>query len=186
MNLTRSLLIVLLFILAGKHTFPQTDTVNKQEITLNNFVVKENLLRNNKIAIIATDKDEKPLENVSGTFQFSINGFRQELKFNNGFAIAEQPIERSTFLYLRHENETGTHGKLYYIYKKADNLHPIKISWLILILIPLGIILLAVIFRKFLIIAAILLLLVFFFNSQYGLKLPMFFDTVMDGIKSVF
>ena len=185
MSSTRSLLFVLLFILAGKQVFSQSDTINRQEIALNNFVVKENLLKNNKIAIIATDQDEKPLESLNGTFQFSINGFQQELKFNNGVAVASQPIDRSTFLYLRHENEAGTHGKLYYIHKQNDNLRPIKISWLILVLIPLGIIILATMFRKFIIIAAILLLLLFFFNSQNGLKLPTFFETVVDGIKSV-
>ncbi len=185
MSSTRSLLFVLLFILAGEHVFSQSYTINRQEVALNNFVVRENLLKNNKIAIIATDQDEKPIESLSGTFQFSINGFQQELKFNNGVAVTSQPIDRSTFLYLRHENETGTHGKLYYIIKKDDNLRPIKINWLILVVVPLGIIILATMFRKFIIIAAILLFLLFFFNSQNGLKLPTFFETVVDGLKSV-
>lgn len=186
MRFNRTLLCLFLFLLAGEQVFSQSDISNRHEIALNNFVVKENLLKNNKIAVIAADENEKPLENLSGTFQFSVNGFQQELKFNNGVAVASQPIDRSTFLYLRHENESGTHGKLYYIYKKDDNLRPIKISWLILVLVPLGIIVLATMFRKFIIIAGILLLLLFFFNSQNGLKLPTFFDTVVDGIKSLF
>ena len=185
MSPTRSLIFVIIFIFIGKPVFSQTDNINKQEIVLNNFVVKENLLKNNKIAIIATDENEKPLESISGTFQFSINGFQQELKFNDGVAVTSQPIDKSTFLYLRHENEAGTHGKLYYIIKKGDNLKPIKINWLILVLVPLGIIILATMFRKFIIIAGILLLILFIFNSQSGLKVPIFFDTVVDGIKSV-
>lgn len=186
MSLPKSLLFLLLFILAGNQVFPQSDTINRNEIALNNFVVKENLLKNNKIAVIAADENEKPLENFSGTFQFSINGFQQQLQFNNGVAVAAQPVDRSTFLYLRHENEAGAHGKLYYILKKDDNLRPFKINWLILVLVPLGIIVLATMFRKFIIIAGILLILLFFFNSSNGLKLPTFFDTIVDGIKGIF
>ena len=185
MNPTRSLLFILFFLFVGKSVFAQTDTINTPQMALNNFVVKENLLKNNKIAIIASDQNEKPIDSINGTFQFSINGFKQELKFNDGVAVAPQQIDKSTFLYLRHENETGTHGKLYYIIKKGDNLRPFKINWLILVLIPLGIIILATMFRKFIIIGGILLLILFFFNSQNGLKLPTFFETVMDGLKSV-
>jgi hypothetical protein len=185
MSNNNTLLFIFLFLITGEPVFSQPDTSNRSKIALNNFVVQENLLKNNKIAIIAADENEKPVENLHGTFRFSVNGFQQELNFNNGVAVAQQPIDRSTFLYLRHENEAGTHGKLYYVYKRGDNLLPIKISWLILVLVPLGIIVLATMFRKFIIIAGILLLLLLFFNSQNGLKLPMFFDTVVDGIKNV-
>ncbi|MEJ7693128.1 hypothetical protein [Daejeonella sp.] len=166
--------------------YAQTDTATVQFVAVNNFVVKENLLKNNKIAIIAADENEKPIENLNGTFQFSINGFQQELKFNDGVAVAPQPIDKSTFLYLRHENETGTHGKLYYIYKKDDNLSPYKVNWLVLILIPLGIIVLATLFRKFIIIGGIILVAFLIFNSKNGLGIPTFFDTVFDGLKGLF
>lgn len=185
MNPIRILVFAFLVIFNGGKAFSQTSASGRQEVALNNFVVKENLLKNNKIAIIATDQEEKPIESLNGTFQFSINGFQQELKFNDGVAVAAQPIDKSTFLYLRHENETGTHGKLYYIIKKDDNLNPVKINWLVLVLVPLGIIILATMFRKFIIIAGVLLLLLFFFNSQNGLRMPTFFETVVDGIKSV-
>lgn len=185
MSPIRTYFIILFFVLSGDLVFSQTDTSGRQQIALNNFVVRENLLKNNKLAIIATDLEEKPIENLSGTFQFSINGFQQELKFNDGVAVAAQPIDKSTFLYIRHENETGTHGKLYYVIKKDNNLNPVKISWLILVLVPLGIIILATMFRKFIIIACLLLLLLFYFNSSQGLKLPTFFDTVVDGIKNL-
>lgn len=185
MSLIRTSLITLLLIIFVKFAFSQSDSIDSQRIAIDNFVVMENLLKNNKIAIIAADNEEKPIENISGTFQFSINGFQQELKFNNGVAIASQPIDKSTFLYLRHENESGTHGKLYYIYKKDNNLRPFKINWVILVLIPLGIIILATMFRRFIIIGGVILILIFIFNSKNGLKLPTFFDTVMDGLKSL-
>ncbi|MES2873630.1 MAG: hypothetical protein V4708_07900 [Bacteroidota bacterium] len=166
--------------------FSQGDTASRQQISLNNFIVKENLLKNSKIAIIAADETEKPIESLNGTFQFSINGFQQELKFNDGVAVAPQQIDKSTFLYLRHENEAGVHGKLYYIYKKDDNLSTYHINWLVLILIPLGIIIIATLFRKFIIIGGIILVAFLIFNSKNGLGIPTFFDTVFDGLKGLF
>ena len=179
-------ILLCLFFTTITSAFSQTDAANSQQISLNNFVVKENLLKNNKIAIIAADENEKPIESMNGTFQFSINGFQQELKFNDGVAVAPLPIDKSTFLYLRHENEAGVHGKLYYIYKKDDNLSPYKINWLVLILIPLGIIVLATLFRKFIIIGGIILVAFLIFNSKNGLGIPTFFDTVFDGLKGLF
>jgi hypothetical protein len=186
MSLLRTFVLLSVFIISNGALYAQKDSISNREIVINNFVVKENLLKNNKIAIIATDENEKPLESVNGTFMFSFNGFQQELKFNDGVAIGPQPIDKSAFLYLRHENGSGTHGKLYYIYKKDDNLRPFKINWAILVLVPLGIIVLATLFRKFIIIGGILIIIMFFFNSQNGLKLPTFFDTVFDGLKNLF
>lgn len=180
------ILIFSLLLITGRAVFSQTDTGTVQLVALNNFVVKENLLKNNKIAIIAADANEKPIESLNGTFQFSINGFQQELKFNDGVAVAPQQIDKSTFLYLRHENEAGTHGKLYYIYKKDDNLSPYKINWLVLILVPMGIVVLATLFRKFIIIGGIILVAFLIFNSKNGLGIPTFFDTVFDGLKGLF
>jgi hypothetical protein len=165
--------------------YSQSGSAMSDEIILNNFIVKEDLLKNNRIAIIAADSLDQPLENLSGTFQFSINGFGQELKFNNGVAVAAQPIDKSTFIYLRHENETGTHGKLYYVIRKGDYINPIKISWWVLVVIPLILIILATLFRKFIIVAGIILVLIFYYNSSNGLKLPTFFETVFDGLRNL-
>ncbi|WP_026898714.1 hypothetical protein [Daejeonella oryzae] len=167
-------------------SFSQSDPVKAGSIAINNFIVKENLLKNDKIAIIACDESERPLENISGIFQFSINGFKQVLKFNDGVAISPQQIDKSTFIYLRHENESGTHSKLYYVLKKESDLRLFKINWLILVFVPLIIIFLATMFRKFILIAVVLLILLYFFNTSNGLNIPTFFQTVFDGLKSVF
>ncbi|HEY0899426.1 MAG TPA: hypothetical protein VGD90_08825 [Sphingobacteriaceae bacterium] len=166
--------------------FAQEEIVRQTQVAINNFIVKENLLKNEKIAIIACDADEKPLENVNGTFQFSVNGFKQVLKFNEGVAIAPQPINESTFIYLRHKNESGTHGKLYYVLKQENNLKPIKINWMMLAFVPIALILIAFTFRKLLIYAVVVLLVIFLFNARQGLNLPTFFDTIFDGLKSLF
>ncbi|HEY1010746.1 MAG: hypothetical protein ACO1NS_16290 [Daejeonella sp.] len=182
----KSVLLLIIFLTGLTPLFAQSGGQTGEQVALNNFVVKENLLKNNKLAIIAADENEKPLESLNGTFLFSFNGFVQELKFNNGVAVAPQPIDKSTFLYLRHKNESGTHGKLFYIYKKGDDLNPVKISWVLLVLVPLGIIILASMFRKFIIIGGIILVALLIFNSKNGLRLPTFFDTIFDGLKGLF
>lgn len=163
--------------------FSRPDT---SRLLLNNFVVKENLLKNEKIAIIACDEQDNPLESVTGNFRFSINGFTQDLRFIDGVAVAPQPVDKSTFIYLRHRNESGTHGKLYYVIKKDNNLNIIKINWLLLLLIPLGIIFIGMMFRKLLIVAIIATIAIFYFNSDKGLTMPTFMDTIVDGLKSLF
>jgi len=185
MNNFISIFIGLFLVISGNQVHSQSELTRGNEVSLNNFIVKEDLLNNNKIAIIAADSLDKPLENLSGTFQFSINGFGQELKFNNGVAVASQPIDKSTFIYLRHENESGTHGKLYYVIRKGDYINPIKISWWILVIVPMILIILATLFRKFIIIAGILLVFIFYYNSSNGLKLSTFFETVFDGLKNL-
>jgi hypothetical protein len=177
--------ITKVLLLAGTQLYAQEELNQGQGVAINNFMVKENLLKNNKIAIIATDSLDTPIESLSGTFQFSVNGFGQELKFNNGVAVLSQPINKSTFIYLRHENESGTHGKLYYVYQKGDSINPIKISWWILVIIPLVLILLAALFRKFIVVAVILLIGLFYYNSSLGLKIPTFFDTIFDGLRNL-
>jgi hypothetical protein len=186
MNLIRLAFSSILIILISGTLYSQTSKTFETEVYLNNFIVKENLYKNNQLAVIAADGEENPIENLNGTFRFSINGFEQELKFNNGAAIIAQPISKSTFIYIRHENEAGNQGKLYYVIRKFDMINPIKISWMILVIIPVLIILLAMMFRKFIIIAAIFLLIMFYFNSSNGLKISIFFDTVFDGLKNLF
>lgn len=181
-----NLLTIIFIFLAVSSVSSQTTSESSNSIAINNFIVKENLLKNDKIAIIACDANERPLENVTGTFQFSINGFKQALRFNEGVAVSPQQIDKSTFIYLRHENENGTHGKLYYVLKKDMDLKLIKINWVLLVLIPLIVVILATMFRKFILIAAVLLIILFIFNSNNGLKMGTFFETVIDGLRSIF
>lgn len=171
------ILLALLFI---------TGKLSAQPIFINNFLVKEHLLKNDKLAIIAADSAERPMEDVNGTFLFNINGFKQELKFNDGIAVSPQQIEKSTFVYIKHKNDLGTHSKLYYVLKKGENLNPIKINWMFLVIIPLIIIAIATVFRKFILFAIILLAIIFFFNASKGLGLPTFFETIIDGLRSAF
>jgi len=161
-------------------------TAKAQPVAVNNFIVKENLLKNEKLAIIAADSTDKPLEEINGTFLFVINGFKQELKFNDGVAVAPQQIEKSGFVYIKHKNESGTHAKLYYVIKKGTDLNPIKINWMLLVLIPAVLILLGTMFRKFLVFALIILIIILIFNHNKGLSLGGLFETIFDGLRSAF
>jgi hypothetical protein len=166
--------------------FVSTSFAQSSLKTIDYFIVKENLLKNEKIAIIAADSLENPNESINGTFNFSVNGFKQELVFNNGVAVCPLQIEKSAFIFIKHLNENGTHSNLYYIYKKDANLSPYKISWYLLLIIPIGLILIGYMFRK--LIGLIILVFVAFsyFNYSKGLSIPTFFESIFDGIKNIF
>jgi hypothetical protein len=153
--------------------------------TINNFLIKENLLKNNKLAIIAADSLENPIETINGLYTFSVSGFTQELKFNDGVAVLQLPIEKSTFVYIKHENDNGTHSKLAYIYKKGSDLNPFTISRIYFIIIPLLIVFLAFAFKKFIYMAVILFLIFFFFNYSNGLDVSTYFETIFDYLKNL-
>ena len=176
----RNLIILLFLQLIALNVEAQTS------MAISNFLVKENLLKNEKLAIIAADENDKPLETVNGTFIFSLNGFKHELRFNDGIAVAPQKINKSAFVYIKHTNDTGTHGKLYYVLKKGEDLNPIKISWIMLVIIPLVLITLASMFKRFIIIAGVILLAMFLFNHNQGLSISRLLETIFDGLKSLF
>lgn len=156
-----------------------------QNANINNFIVKESLLKNSKLAIIAADSLSQPIETINGVYTFSVSGFSQEITFSNGVAILPLKIDKSTFVYLKHENDNGTHSKLLYVFKKDGNLNPITISIIFLIVIPLIIIILAFAFKKFIYIAVILLLIFMYFNHSNGLNISTFFETMIDYLKNL-
>jgi hypothetical protein len=172
----RKLLLLVLVLLAGNSTYAQ-------KININNFVVKESLLKNSKLAIIATDSLDHPMEQINGTYTFTVSGFSQSLKFHDGVAVMPLQLERSAFVYMKHQNDAGTHSKLLYVYKKDGNLNPYAISTLWLILFPLIIILIAVAFRRLIIVAIIILLIFFYFNHSNGLSVSTFFESIFDTLK---
>lgn len=152
---------------------------------IDNFIVKEGLLKNSKLAIIAADSLERPLETINGTYTFSVSGFSQQLTFNDGVAILPLTIAKSTFAYLKHENDKGTHSKLLYIYKKNADLKPIEISQIFFIIIPLLILILSFAFKKFIYLAVIGVIAFFFFSSSNGLNISTYFETIFDYLKNL-
>jgi hypothetical protein len=163
-----------------------TSNVFSQKLDINNFIVKESLLKNSKLAIIAADSLDQPLERINGVYSFTVSGFSQQLNFHEGVAIVPLQLEKSSFVYIKHKNETGTHSKLLYVYKKEGSLNPYTISTNWLIFFPLIIIVLIFAFRRFIIIGLIILLVFIYFNHSNGLSLGTFFETIYDTLKRVF
>lgn len=154
-------------------------------IAINHFVIKENPFAKDEVALLATDSLGNVQENINGMFNFTINGFQDTLQFQKGTAFYRHKIVRSTFLYARHQNETGTHSILYYVYRTDDKLMPLHISWIWLLAVPCGLFLLAYMFKKFIIIAIIIFCIFMYFNYHNGLSIPTFFESIIDGLKSL-
>ncbi|HVS92519.1 MAG TPA: hypothetical protein VHE59_10825 [Mucilaginibacter sp.] len=156
------------------------------KISIDHFEIKDNPFAKNEVAIVATDTAHNVLENVNGIFAFTVNGFQENLHFDKGTAFYHHKLDKSAFLYVKHENENGTHAGLYYVYAGSDKLIPVHISWVVLITIPIVLIVLAYMFRKFIIIAIILFALFLYFNHHNGLGIGTFFESVFDGLKGMF
>lgn len=155
-------------------------------ISINHFVIKENPFAKDEIAVVASDSLNNISENVSGVFNFTINGFNEALTFDKGTAFYRHKLERSSFLYVKHVNDSGTHSILYYIYKQDSKITPIHISWILLLAIPIALVLIAYIFKRFVIIALILFCVFLYFNHHNGLTVPTFFESIIDGLKGLF
>ncbi|HEX3384711.1 MAG TPA: hypothetical protein VHS53_05970 [Mucilaginibacter sp.] len=155
-------------------------------VAINHFEVKNNPFAEREIAIVAIDTAGHIMENVNGHFAFSINGFDENLKFEKGTAFYHHKFPKSGFIYVKHENDNGTHATLYYVYKMSDKLVPIHISWIVLLIIPVTLIVLAYMFRKLIIVAVIILIVYIWFNYHNGLGVGTFFESIVDGLKSLF
>lgn len=173
------LFITLLLLAACRMSFAGT-------VSITNFMAKSNPFAVDEIAIVATDTAKNINEQVNGSFVFSINGFEDTLKFDRGTAFYHHKIQKSSFLYVKHYNDSGSFGMLYYVYKHGHDLTLIHISWILLLAIPLGLILLGYMFKRFIIIALIIFCIFLYFNYHNGLSIPTFFESIFDGLKHLF
>jgi len=155
-------------------------------IVIKNFTIKENPFAKDEVAVIATDTAGVVQENVEGTFKFTINGFDADLDFEHGTAFYHHKLDKSSFIYLKHNDDNNSKSMLYYVYRHDAKLTPVHISWIWLIAIPLVLVLLAYMFKRFIIIAAIIFCIFLYFNYHSGLSISTFFDTVINGLKHVF
>lgn len=173
------LFVVLLMLMSSSGVFADT-------ITINHFVVKENPFAESEIAIVATDTAGNIDEKADGRFAFTINGFQEQLKFDKGTAFYRHKLDKSAFFYVKHLNHNGTHSMLYYIYKQDGRLKPMHVSWTLFIIIPLALVLLAYMFKRFIVIAIIIFCILIYFNYHNGLTVPTFFESIFDGLKGLF
>lgn len=168
-----------------KPGFALDGKINIQKSEILNFTIDEDILNSSRLRITATDHSERPIKNINGSFQFRINGFKNELVFREGTSLIPQEITESTFIYLSHKNESGTKGKLFYVLKRGEMSIPIEINWIFLAIIPLSILIIIFLFRKLIIIGGIIMILIFVFSSNKGLNLSTFLETLFDGLKSL-
>ncbi|MFD2595888.1 hypothetical protein [Sphingobacterium griseoflavum] len=150
-----------------------------------NFIVKENLTQNGKLAIIAIDSAEQPLENINGTFVFELNGFQQDLSFHDGIAVVKHPLASSTFVFFKHKNQDDSIGKLYYIHKSEQALKPFKISGLLLLFIPASLLFIGYLFKRFLTVLVVLAIVYVYFNYSKGLDLSKIIESIFTAIKGL-
>ena len=174
-------LLLIFCLLALSATTAFADTV-----TIYHFAIKENPFAKDEIAIVAVDTAHNVLEKVNGTFAFTVNGFQEDLKFDKGTAFYRHKLDKSSFLYVKHVNDSGTHSILYYVYKSDDKLTPIHISWIVLLIIPILLVVLSYLFKKFIIIAIVIFCIFLYFNHHAGLSVPTFFESIIDGLKGLF
>lgn len=156
-----------------------------QGMRIDNFDIKENLTANGKIAIVAMDSLDKAKEEINGTFKFTINGFEQNLAFHQGVAIPSHPIESSTFVYFKHKNQDKSTGKLYFLYKKGDEITPVKINGLLLILIPALLLVIAYALKRFLTTFIILAIIYAYFSFSKGLSISQILESAIEVIKRI-
>lgn len=175
----KKLFLLLCLIIFSSFTFAAA-------MNITSFDIRENPYEQNQVSIVATDSLHNTQENVNGDFVFTVNGFEDTLKFVSGVAFYKHKIDRSTFLYARHVNETNTPSALYYIYKSEYKLIPVHISWMVLLIIPLVLVLLAYMFKRFIIVAIIIFIIFLYFNYHNNLSLPTFFQSIVDGLKNAF
>ncbi|MES2379203.1 MAG: hypothetical protein V4553_21605 [Bacteroidota bacterium] len=173
------LFVVLLMTCAGGFAFADT-------ITIKQFVIKENPFADSEVAVVATDTAGNVQEKVEGVFAFTINGFQEQMKFEKGTAFYRHKLEKSAFFYVKHVNNDGTHSMLYYIYKQDGKLRPIHVSWVLLVIIPLALVLLGYMFKRFIIIAIVIFCIFLYFNHHNGLTMPTFFESIFDGLRGLF
>src|SRR4051794_29888352 len=158
-------LLLFFCLVVASATFAFADT-----IAIKHFAVKENPFARGEVAVVATDTAGIIQENINGVFTFTMNGFEEQLTFDKGTAFYRHKIDKSTFLYARHQNDKGSSGILYYIYKHDDKLSPFHISWILLLAIPCALVLLAYMFKRFIIIAIIIFCIFLYFNYHNNLS----------------
>jgi hypothetical protein len=170
------LLISCLIMASATSVFADTTSV-----AINHFAVKENAFAKDEVAIVATDSLGNTRENVKGIFNFTVNGLEDTLQFTNGVAFYKHKLLRSTFLYVRHQNDSGTHSILYYVYRTDDKLTPVHIPWYL----AGGHTLCAhfcwrYMFKRFIIVAIVIFChLPVFFNYHNGLTIPAHFSRAL-------
>lgn len=152
---------------------------------IRNFEIKEYITGDGTLAILALDSLKQADSKPDGTFRFIINGFENDLDFRNGVALFPQTLSTSTFVFLKHNPDGQEIGKYYYIIKKGKNLKTIELNGITLLLVPLFILFIAYIFKRFLLVFVLLGMVFLYFYFSQGLDLGPFMDNIFFSLKKL-
>ncbi|MBY0244011.1 MAG: hypothetical protein K2Q03_01005 [Sphingobacteriaceae bacterium] len=160
-------------------------TAYSQSVIIEKFVLKTNPLQNKKVDVMVVDSLKKTITEIRGNYTFSVNGFTQILDFNNGVSTINLPIEKSTFLYVKHTNDSGVHSNFIYAKVKDEKIKVYEINAFWLTLIPLLLIFISFMYRKLIIMALFLFVIYIYFTYNNGLSIGTYFETLIDKIRVV-
>lgn len=153
---------------------------------IKSFAVKQNQVNSQKLTVFALDTLTKTNKKIKGNYVFTVNGLSQSLLFNNGEAVLNLPLKKSSFLYVKFDNEINNPSNLYYVYKTDSSLTPFKVNLFWLLVIPIGLILIGYMFKKIIGLAIFFTSVYFYFNHSSGLSMGIILQTIFDGLKSIF
>ncbi|MCL7989247.1 hypothetical protein M8998_14955 [Sphingobacterium sp. lm-10] len=156
-----------------------------QPQAIRDFIVKENLSQNGKLAIIAVDTTERADDRIRGNFLFSVNGFQQNLNFRDGVAVIADPIESSTFVFFKHKNQDNEVGKFYFIRKTDNGLSPYKVNGLTLVVLPIAVLLIAYAFKRLLVVFVVVALVYGYLHFSKGLDISQLFESFFFGLRGL-
>lgn len=149
---------------------------------IKDFKISPSLFETTSIHIQALDELGNEDLTIKGRYLFQINGFEKKLTFVGGKAEYPDSLKSSTFLYMKWAGAEKMVPRLFFVYRSAAGLVPVKISLFWLLAFPIALMLFSFVFKKLLFIAVIILILFFFLNK--GLSVSNYATALKDWVIS--
>ncbi len=156
-----------------------------QNTNISDFEIKTDPEWKKQLIVEVKDSLSKGTPDINGLYTFEINGFSQELAFKAGKALVKLPIEKSTFVYIKHQNEKNQLSQLVYVYKNADHLSLFKINRIFFLIVPALLVMLVWAFRKLIYLVVVLGIVFIYVGHQKGLNISTYFETVFDYLRNL-
>ncbi|SMO67269.1 hypothetical protein [Solitalea koreensis] len=174
--------LFLSFLLLFYISFSAAAEIQQQNIS--SFDIKSNLADRLTVSVLVDGNEEQSggVNEINGSFDFSINGIDKKLQFKNGEAVVFDKISSSTFLYIRPIESTFSELKLYYVLKVGEKLFAIHVPIFLLLVIPLFFFILGYFVRRLLVIAILLFIVFFIFNK--GLSIGNYLHVIYQWLLS--
>lgn len=163
-----------------------TFTFSSKANAIHDFEVKEYITNDGTLAIVVLDSAKQVDKTVEGTFRFIINGFDHSLSFQQGVAVFPQALSNSSFVFFKHQSNGNEEvGKYYYIIMSDTGLKTVELNGLTLLLVPVVILFIAYVFRRFMFVFVLLALVFLYFYFVKGLEFGPFIDHMFFSLKKL-